>query len=131
MSNGRAIDVQARVRALEEENAMLQEHVAYLKDALCSSECVVPLEWGLSPSETIIVRVLLTREFVAKETLMAALYSTRPDISPDIRIISVFLCKVRKKLAQVGIQAKTVWGQGYQLPAEVRQKYGPKKGGRP
>lgn len=35
---------------------------------------------------------------------------------PDAKIVDVFICKARKKIAPFGIQIETLWGQGYRLP---------------
>lgn len=37
---------------------------------------------------------------------------------PDIKIVDVFVCKMRKKLRPYGITIDTVWGRGYLLTAE-------------
>lgn len=54
----------------------------------------------------------------SKEMLLSALY-TRIDDEPEIKIIDVFVCKLRSKLAAVhpdaGKTIETVWGRGYQM----------------
>ncbi len=52
---------------------------------------------------------------VTKNALMDALYFDRPDDAPESKIIDVFICKIRKKIAHTGYAIKTVWGQGYKL----------------
>jgi two-component system, cell cycle response regulator CtrA len=36
---------------------------------------------------------------------------------PEVKIIDVFICKLRKKLAQAGVEnvIGTVWGRGYMM----------------
>lgn len=50
-----------------------------------------------------------------KETFLNHLYGGRDE--PDIKIIDVFICKLRKKLQTVGAEdlISTVWGRGYIL----------------
>ena len=59
---------------------------------------------------------------VTKEMLLDHLYGGRDE--PEIKIIDVFVSRLRKKLAQAtdGKQhIETVWGRGYRLctPAEI------------
>jgi two-component system cell cycle response regulator CtrA len=54
---------------------------------------------------------------LAKELLLHHLYGGVDE--PDIRVIDVFICKLRRKLAQTGNgnhYIQTVWGRGYMLP---------------
>jgi two-component system cell cycle response regulator CtrA len=55
---------------------------------------------------------------LSKETMMNNLYNGMD--APEMKVIDVFLCKLRKKLADAtgGAQyIETVWGQGYTLRA--------------
>jgi len=60
---------------------------------------------------------------VTKETLLSRMYVYGIEEVPEIKIIDVFICKLRKKLANVHPKAgqfvETVWGQGYRLKARV------------
>ena len=40
----------------------------------------------------------------------------------DEKIIDVWICKMRKKLAKQGISIETEWGQGYYLTDETKAK---------
>lgn len=51
----------------------------------------------------------------SKERLLASLYALQPDDPPEIKIIDVFVCKLRKKLKPLGVEIFTVRGQGYRL----------------
>lgn len=54
---------------------------------------------------------------VTKDSLLTALYSDRPDADePEIKIIDVFICKIRARLGAEVIE--TVWGRGYRLSEE-------------
>jgi len=59
---------------------------------------------------------------LSKEALLAALYQLRNE-EPEIKIIDVFVCKLRKKLRPLGVNIDTVWGRGYRLlPAVARSE---------
>lgn len=57
----------------------------------------------------------------SKEMLLSNIYSAVED-EPELRIIDVFVCKLRKKLADVHRDAggvlKTVWGRGYVISSK-------------
>lgn len=57
---------------------------------------------------------------VTREMLLNHLYGARDE--PELKIIDVFVCKLRKKLAQAtggDHYIKTVWGRGYMLREPV------------
>lgn len=63
---------------------------------------------------------------LSKERILDGLYGLLPDADePEIKIIDIWVCKVRAKLrellAATSIRLETVWGRGYRLvsPAEV------------
>jgi two-component system cell cycle response regulator CtrA len=53
---------------------------------------------------------------LTKEMFLAHLYAGRDE--PEMKIIDVFICKVRRKLADAGAAGviETVWGRGYRIP---------------
>lgn len=53
-----------------------------------------------------------------KNQLMDACYGGMDEA--DIKIIDVFVCKIRKKLDAIGVRIDTIWGHGYALA--VKQK---------
>ncbi|MFC3071509.1 winged helix-turn-helix domain-containing protein [Shinella pollutisoli] len=55
-----------------------------------------------------------------KEQLLRAVTSFIDD-APEIKIVDVLVCKIRKKLTGLDIPIHTVWGEGYRLV--------PRKGG--
>jgi len=69
-----------------------------------------------SKEYAILELLILRRGFVlTKEAFLNHLYGGMDE--PEIKIIDVFVCKLRKKLAQAGIDnlIGTVWGRGYML----------------
>jgi two-component system, cell cycle response regulator CtrA len=78
----------------------------------------------LSPKEYDILELLSTRKgaTTTKEMFLNHLYGGREE--PDLKIIDIFICKLRKKLSQATggeHYIQTVWGRGYVLrdPAEA------------
>lgn len=58
---------------------------------------------------------------LTKEKLMSDVYWRRQDAEePDIKIIDVMVCKIRKRLAPLGVVIDTVWGQGYRILQKQR-----------
>ncbi|WP_035900398.1 helix-turn-helix domain-containing protein [Labrenzia sp. DG1229] len=111
----------ADYQALEAENLLLRERIYQLEDALFA-ETPLPPDWGLTVSEERVVACLLSRPQATKDAIMAALYRNDGKDEPELKIVDVFVCKARKKLAPFGIEIKTVWGRGYMIDASVRVK---------
>jgi DNA-binding response OmpR family regulator len=57
---------------------------------------------------------------VSKESLLDWLYQLNTSEEPEIKIIDVFVCKVRKKLTPLGVRIDTAWGKGYSLGVEAK-----------
>ncbi|WP_292021800.1 winged helix-turn-helix domain-containing protein [Maritimibacter sp. UBA3975] len=76
---------------------------------------------SVTGSEMAILRALSTQfpRVVSKESLLTALTNGKLD-EPEIKIVDVMVCKVRKKVAPLGIEITTSWGQGYSLTAPAR-----------
>jgi two-component system cell cycle response regulator CtrA len=74
---------------------------------------------SLTAKEYAIVEMLSLRKgmTLTKEMFLTHLYGGRDE--PETKIIDVFVCKLRKKLAAAGTDAsgciETVWGRGYAL----------------
>ncbi len=69
----------------------------------------------LSGKEFAILQLLMLRKnmIMTKETILSHLYGGLDE--PEPKIIDVFICKIRKKLAEAGVPNSigTVWGRGY------------------
>ena len=84
----------------------------------------------LTGKEYAILELLTLRKGVVmtKEAFLNHLYGGMDE--PEVKIIDVFICKLRKKLAQAGADnlIATVWGRGYVLrepnPAVARMPPG-------
>lgn len=57
---------------------------------------------------------------VSRQSLLAALYPIEAD-EADIKIIDVFVCKLRRKLKPLGLEIGTAWGRGYRFVPPVRK----------
>ena len=72
---------------------------------------------NLTGKEYLILELLILRRgsVIAKEAFLNHLYGGMDE--PEIKIIDVFICKLRKKLQQAGADnlIGTVWGRGYML----------------
>lgn len=71
----------------------------------------------LTGKEFALLRLLMLRKnmVLTKEAILAQLYGGMDE--PEIKIIDVFVCKIRKKLAHAGLNdfVGTVWGRGYMV----------------
>jgi two-component system cell cycle response regulator CtrA len=71
---------------------------------------------GITRREFEVLEVLMLRRgtLLTKEQVMARLYADE-DEAPDARIVDVFVCKLRRKLAAAGAAeiVRTAWGRGY------------------
>ncbi|MBI0536810.1 DNA-binding response regulator [Roseomonas sp. KE2513] len=84
----------------------------------------------LTGKEYAILELLTLRKgmVMTKEAFLNHLYGGMDE--PEVKIIDVFICKLRKKLAQAGCEdlIGTVWGRGYVLrdptPSITRQAFG-------
>jgi two-component system, cell cycle response regulator CtrA len=78
----------------------------------------------LTTKEQKILEVLALKHgsVVAKETFLNQLYNGENE--PEMKIIDVFVCKVRKKLQDIsGINfIETVWGRGYAIVQDTDKK---------
>lgn len=59
---------------------------------------------------------------VTKDMFLAHLYGGRGE--PEMKIIDVFICKIRRKLADAGVPPliETVWGRGYTIPLDIDEE---------
>lgn len=108
------------VTALESENDLLREKVRSLEETL-GLRLEVPLVLQLTGQEAKMFGILFKREIVTKEMAMDVLYGHRPEsLEPEINIIDVFVCKMRKKLKPFDLSIETVWGRGYRMPPKSK-----------
>ena len=79
----------------------------------------IPPSFKLSKMEEKLLVYLMGQSKPTKAMMMEALYGdyyVSPEIlMPDIKIIDVMVCKLRKKLEPFGVVIMTYWGRGYYL----------------
>ena len=51
---------------------------------------------------------------VAKEHLFLSVWN----VNTEAKIMEVYICKIRKKLKNLGVRIETIWGVGYKLVVE-------------
>lgn len=115
------MDVVARLEAVENENDMLRARVAQLEE-MVGFHMPAPIVFGFTGSEARVFGVLMKRDVATKEMVMAGLYAHKSDEGAAIKIVDVFICKMRAKLKRFEIPIETVWGQGYRLLPETKSK---------
>ncbi|HTV69309.1 MAG TPA: winged helix-turn-helix domain-containing protein [Rhizobiaceae bacterium] len=112
------------VQELQRENVDLKHRLDTLLATLEERE--KPLPCKMTASEEIIARAFRARSplVVKRETIYASLYAFRPDCdAPDMRIIDVYVCRLRKKLSLHGIRLDTAWGMGWRMSRESAEAW--------
>lgn len=71
---------------------------------------------SLTAAEFEVFRFLLNKagRVASKEAILDYLYQLRVEV-PEIKIIDVYVHKMRKKILQLGLVVGTSWGRGYYL----------------
>lgn len=112
----------AYVAAIEAENEELRERLRALEKEFGFHDDV-PIVFGLTPTEGKIMSLLGARDTATRAQLMTAVLSDRlPGKEPEMKIVDVFVCKIRKKLKPFGIEITSLWGRGYRLAPEMKAK---------
>lgn len=106
-----------RIKELEAQVAM---HVRSLRALVVTD---IPAQLRVTPKEAKLLLVLVSRPMATKEQLLAEIYADRYQLGdePYIKIIDVFVCKLRNKLP-ADVKIETLWGRGYRLPPESKQR---------
>jgi len=72
--------------------------------------------------ESALLLSLMDGRLHTKENILQRIYIDRPDEAPELKIIDVFVCKIRRKVSKWGIIIQTNWGRGYRLESADRLK---------
>ena len=107
-----------RIKQLEGDNAALAARIEGL-----TFTPQVPTKLKLTGSEGRVLVALMSGGLKTKEHLLSEVYSDRwnDDDEPGMKIIDVFVYKIRKKIGPFGMVIETVFGQGYVMPEETRK----------
>lgn len=109
---------ESHARELRHENHLLKSRLDAVLAALDGRTRPSPV--AMSVSEEIVAQLLRDRQphTVTRSALFAVLYVFRAEADePDMKVIDVWICKVRRKLAPLGIEIMVDWGKGYFMPA--------------
>lgn len=106
------------VQKLEEENDDLRARLRVLEE-IAGANFESPPQFQLTRNEAAIFGLLLNNKLVRRTSMMSVLYLHDQD-EADIKIVDVWVCKMRKKLKPYGIEIATQWGEGYFLPPESK-----------
>src|SRR6185312_11720322 len=100
----------AAIAQIEKLEARVKELEAAVEQL--SGVPAVPRQLKLARHEAKFLEVLLSRATVTKEVALAQVYADRwnQDEIPEIKIVDVFVCKLRKKLKPFGLKIDTQWG---------------------
>jgi two-component system cell cycle response regulator CtrA len=109
--------VQAVVRRANGHSHSILQIGALELDLVSHSLLVHGRPVRLTGKEFALLTLLMQRRdrIISKESFLSHLYGGLEE--PDIKIIDVFICKVRRKLAEAGADnvIDTIWGCGYTL----------------
>lgn len=107
------------IKQLKELLAERDETIIQLRESLRPEGWMPPVELNLTMHEarTLALLYKMRGEAATKEALFQTVYYDKLN-PPDIKIVDVFVCKMRKKLRPYEITIDTLWGRGYLLTAE-------------
>lgn len=125
-------ELEARMRAILRRSRGFSHRVLTAGTVSLDTEsrevCVAGRPVHLTAKETAILELLMLRRNTAlsKDVFLSQLYASA-DQEPEAKIVDVFVCKVRKKLADAGAPGliETVWGRGYTI-RDINQKAVPR-----
>jgi two-component system, cell cycle response regulator CtrA len=88
------------------------------------NEFTIPASWRLTPKEFDVLTALVraSPKHLSKNDALDAIYPREADVDP--KIIDVFVCKLRAKLATqgLGFVIETRWGKGHAIPPEAIER---------
>ncbi|PZP57433.1 MAG: hypothetical protein DI604_34780 [Delftia acidovorans] len=105
MSRQQLLDYCYSLEALLEANGAQDANIALVN---------LQTFFQLPPTQAKFLAILSEGRVCSKEYLLTKLYPTDAD-APGIKIIDVYLCKIRKKVEPHGITIRTIWATGIQV----------------
>lgn len=103
------------VARLEQENEVLRARVRMLEE-MAGARFEIPPQFDLKLAEATIFGALLNNQLVSRQNLLTLIYGLHPQDEPEIKIIDVWICKIRRKMKPYGIEIGTIWGKGFFMP---------------
>ena len=114
----RSMDVEAatpeELRSYIYELEHLLDAVAEPADAAAMLKSAFP---AMTPKLAAMLAILSDGRIHSKENMLARLYAGQADDPPELKIVDVFLCKLRRAVAPFGIAITTHWAAGMQIMA--------------
>lgn len=106
------------IAGLREQLAAAQERIGYLELQAKDVEDF-PGTFNLTPYETVVLSALYRNpgRTQTKEAIFARLHEFC-DTDADVKIVDVYICKLRKKLGSISVKIATHWGHGFFMTAE-------------
>lgn len=113
----------AQLKQAHEEIARLEDQIYVLKSSIGNDQQFPPA-WGMSPSMRRLLAFLMNSICPTKEQCLSALYWDRPNDEPELKIVDVFVCKIRKKLKRIDetLIIETIWGVGWRMTPATKDK---------
>jgi DNA-binding response OmpR family regulator len=103
-----------QVQALQRENERLRDRLTVLEESV-GVTIRAPRSIKLSRMRERIFCALYRRGFAERDAIMAAMYGGDA-YEKDAKILDIYICAIRKVCTPHGIEIKTVWGRGYEMP---------------
>lgn len=116
------LEICARLAAISRRHAGRARPVLEVADLVidCDTHSVTlagaPMHLTRIEYELLEMLALNVAKVVSKEAMMGQVYAL--DDEPDARIIDVYICRIRRKIAAMGGHSgivETIWGRGYML----------------
>ncbi len=104
-----------RISFLEEENRQLREALTEGVD--------LPSPFGLTPQQDVVLACLMREALASRKLLAAAMEAHLPSMGGrDPKVLHTAMCRIRRRLAGVDAEVRTVWGRGYQISTKDKAK---------
>ncbi len=107
-----------RVRIVENNDvSSMRAEVAYLRAQEPQDWIELGIAYGLTKMQarTLVIMQRAGNRVLSKAKILEILYDASSDAIPDVKVIDVYVCHLRRKLAGSPLSIRTVWGVGYQL----------------
>lgn len=111
-------------RPWPKEREVLLDRIDELERELGMGEDIPP-EFEITRNMGRLLGMLLKREVVTREGAVLAIYSGMNntwDKEPDLKIVDVFICKLRKRLERYDVKLSCKWGLGYYMDGENKKR---------
>ena len=111
------------IAELRDQLNKAQETILRLQQLLHAQDGNLHQGIKLTPSQyTVVDKLLVTNGICTNENLYAELYDSKQGHKPDPKILREMLRLIRRQLSPHGIEIKTVFGEGYTMPPESKDK---------